>query len=48
MSGSFDHQHGTAIEQAQADALRTDGLVFLRKNKLQALRTTNEPGVLQG
>jgi hypothetical protein len=28
--------------------LRTDGLVFLPGNKLQDLRTTNEPDVLQG
>ncbi|MEQ4600670.1 MAG: hypothetical protein ABN488_23195, partial [Methylobacteriaceae bacterium] len=48
LSGSFDHQRGTAIEQARANALRTDGLVFLPGNTLQDLRTTNEPDVLQG
>jgi len=47
LSGSFDHQHGTAIEQARADALRTDSLMFLPENKLHALWTTNEPVVLQ-
>lgn len=48
LSGSFDHQHGTAIEQARADALRTDSLVFLPENTLHALQTTNDPVVLQG
>ncbi|UYW28850.1 hypothetical protein [Methylorubrum extorquens] len=48
LSGSVDHQHGTAIEQARADAVRTDGFVCLPENTLQALRTTNEPVVLQG
>ncbi|APX87037.1 hypothetical protein BV511_21405 [Methylorubrum extorquens] len=48
MSGSFDQPHGTAIEQARSDAMRTDGFVCLPENKLHALRTTNEPVVLQG
>ncbi|CAO4137429.1 hypothetical protein [Methylorubrum extorquens] len=48
MSGSIDQQHGTAIVQARANAVRTDGLVFLPGNKLQDLRTINEPVVLRG